>query len=348
MDTNGIMNSKIKDSDIKISFIVAVFNIEVFVSECIESLIHQTYRNIEIILIDDGSTDNSGKICDQYASKDSRVRTIHQKNMGLSEARNTGMRNATGDYIGFVDGDDIVSLECARIAVETLKRSPCDILFWKYKQFIEAKQCYDNQTSVRDYRRVNPPKCLEELLLQNLNEEVWNGIYKKIIAVTEKFPAKKQNEDVFWKYRVILKANDIGFISDQLYFYRIRPGSITQSPFSWKRFDSLEGRYRRTKDIIENYPELKATALSEIYAEAMFLYSDVVSSLHGEERKLGLKRINYYLDKLPFRFSEILFNDKISKMRKVTLVLSKISFAATSRLKVFILKRLGRDVFGTH
>lgn len=148
MDTNGIMNSKIKDSDIKISFIVAVFNIEVFVSECIESLTHQTYRNIEIILIDDGSTDNSGKICDQYASKDSRVRTIHQKNMGLSEARNTGMRNATGDYIGFVDGDDIVSLECARIAVETLKRSPCDILFWKYKQFIEAKQCYDNQTSV--------------------------------------------------------------------------------------------------------------------------------------------------------------------------------------------------------
>ena len=258
------------------------------------------------------------------------------------------MRNATGEYIGFVDGDDIVSLECARIAVETLKRSPCDILFWKYKQFIEAKQCYDNQTSVRDYRRVNSPKCLEELLLHNLNEEVWNGIYKKTIAVTEKFPAKKQNEDVFWKYRVILKANDIGFISDQLYFYRIRPGSITQSPFSWKRFDSLEGRYIRTKNIIENYPELKATALSEIYAEAMFLYSDVVSSLHGEERKLGLKRINYYLDKLPFRFSEILFSDKISKMRKVTLVLSKISFAATSRLKVFILKRLGRDVFGTH
>ncbi|WP_202982672.1 glycosyltransferase [Sharpea azabuensis] len=86
----GIINSILKDSDVKISFIVAVFNIEVFVSECIESLIHQTYKNIEIILIDDGSTDNSGKICNQYASKDSRVRTIHQKNMGLSEARNTG------------------------------------------------------------------------------------------------------------------------------------------------------------------------------------------------------------------------------------------------------------------
>lgn len=145
-----------------------------------------------------------------------------------------------------------------------------------------------------------------------------------------------------------MKANDIGLISDQFYFYRIRPGSITQSSFSWKCFDLLEGRYRRTKDIIENYPELKATALNEIYAEAMFLYSDVVSSSHGEERKLGLKRINYYLDKLPFKFSEILFNDKISKMRKVTLVLSKISFTATSMLKVFILKRLGRNVFGTH
>lgn len=152
----------------------------------------------------------------------------------------------------------------------------------------------------------------------------------------------------FWKYRVILKANDIGFISDQLYFYWIRPGSITQSLFSWKCFDSLEGRYRRTKDIIENYAELKATALSEIYAEAMFLYSDVLSNLHGEERKLGLKRINYYLDKLPLRFSEILFNNKISKMRKVTLILSKISFSTTSMLKVIILKRLGRDVFGTH
>ncbi len=80
----------------------------------------------------------------------------------------------------------------------------------------------------------------------------------------------------------------------------------------------------------------------------MFLYSDVLSNLHGEERKLGLKRINYYLDKLPLRFSEILFNNKISKMRKVTLILSKISFSTTSMLKVIILKRLGRDVFGTH
>ena len=80
----------------------------------------------------------------------------------------------------------------------------------------------------------------------------------------------------------------------------------------------------------------------------MAFIDDVVSSSHGEERKLGLKRINYYLDKLPFKFSEILFNDKISKMRKVTLVLSKISFTATSMLKVFILKRLGRNVFGTH
>ena len=79
----------------------------------------------------------------------------------------------------------------------------------------------------------------------------------------------------------------------------------------------------------------------------MFLYNDVITSLHGKDRKLGLKRINYYLDKLPFKFSEILFNNKISKMRKITLVLSKISFPVTSMLKVFILKRLGRDVFGT-
>ena len=92
--------------------------------------------------------------------------------MGFSESRNTEMRNAIGDYIRFVDGTDIVSLECARIAVETLKRNPCDILFWKYKQCIEVNQCYENQTSVRDYRRVNLPKCLEELLLHNLNEEV--------------------------------------------------------------------------------------------------------------------------------------------------------------------------------
>lgn len=348
MDKDNIMNSETKNSDIKISFVVAVFNVESFIGECIESLIHQTYKNIEILLVDDGSTDNSGKICDQYAKKDIRIHTIHQKNMGISEARNTGMRNATGDYIEFVDGDDIIALKCAQIAVETLKSKSCDILFWKYKQFIEANQCYDDETVTRDDRTVSRVKCLEELLLHNLNEEVWNGIYKKTIVANVKFPANKQNEDVFWKYKAILNADNIVFISDRLYFYRTRPGSITQSPFSWKCFDSLEGRYRRSKDIIEKYPELRVIALSEIYAEAMFLYSNVISNFHGKERELGLNKIDHYLDKLPFKFSEILFNDKISKMRKGTLVLSKISFKTTSMLKVFILKRLGRDVFGTH
>lgn len=330
-----IINEKKKN--IKVSIIVPVYNIQEYVDDCVESLIHQTYKNIEIILVDDGSTDNSGAICDSYKEKDNRIQVIHQENGGLSQARNIGISLATGDYVVFVDGDDIVSLELVRIAVSLIEKNECNILFWKYAKFLDTAPIFNNDDVILNDRVVSVIDCLERLILHKMNEAVWNGIYSRNIIIDEKFPVNKQNEDVFWKYKIIMKGINITCIDNLLYFYRIRSGSIVHSPFSWKKFDSLEGRYNRAKDIIYNYSELKSIVICEVYVAAMFLYYDAYVNLKGNEKKLALKKINNYLKKLPLKLSDIFRNSKISKIRKINLLISKISFKYASLLKMLLL-----------
>lgn len=332
--------------EMKVSIIVPVYNIQDYIGDCIESLINQTYKNIEIILVDDGSTDNSGIICDTYKQKDDRIQVIHQKNKGLSEARNIGVTLASGDYVVFVDGDDIVSLQLVKIAVTAIKKNSSNIAFWKYEKFIDIAPLVNNDTVLND-RTVNVMECLEQLLLHQINEEVWNGIYSRNIIIDEKFPIGKQNEDVFWKYKVIMHAGEVEnivYIDNVLSFYRIRSGSITQSPFSWGKIDSLEGRYYRAKDIIANYKKLKPIAICELYAEAMFIYHDVYTNLKGNERKLAIVKIYGYLKEIPLRFTDIYSNSKISKAKKLNLILSKVSFKYASLLKVYLLKKKYRQV----
>lgn len=240
-----------------ISVIVPVYKVEEYLDECIASVAAQTYKNLEIILVDDGSPDNCPQMCDAWAEKDGRIRAIHKSNGGLSDARNTGLDVATGDYIAFVDSDDYIKPDMmeklfAAISEQNADIAACGIL-----------NCEgDRQVTwgCRDFSGTS-----EQVLAMLYNDAAypvaaWNKLYRRICWKTLRFPVGKTCEDAFTTYRLVHDANRIVMISEALYCYRIRPGSIMTSTFSLKKMDEEEAWRCNYQFIEKHYPNLKKNA----------------------------------------------------------------------------------------
>lgn len=323
----------------KISIIIPVYNIETYIGKCIDSCLSQSYGDFELIIVDDGSTDGSGNLCDEYAQKDKRIRVLHQNNQGLSAARNNAINVAKGEYIVFVDGDDFISSNLLQISLNALKSSNSDIIFFSYRLWNESKVSSNSSSVVGNKNEViSNEKCLELLLQHKLGEMVWHGFYRRSTIGDIKFPVGKINEDVHWKYKIIQNAKRIMIISDCLYYYRVRSGSIMQSSFSWKRLDGLYGSYLRALEIGQEYPDLKVLAYSDVWSNCILFYGLVKKSFSGEEQLNGEKLILEYKRNLPLKIYEIIRELRISKMRKGALILCKISFRFSAWMMSVILK----------
>ena len=227
-----------------LSVIVPVYNVEPYLKQCIESIIHQTYTYLEIILVDDGSTDNSGTICDTYASQDSRIKVIHQHNGGLSAARNRGIDEATGDYIAFVDSDDFLDLTMYSVLVDALEQHQLDIIecnAFRYKSENNIKS-YKNDGELVIY---NHDEALKLSLCDGFTA-AWNKLYKRSVIDTVRFPIGRKFEDSATSYLIMHNAQKIGHIDTCLYYYRLNPNSITQTSFDAKsRWDFVLGYIER-------------------------------------------------------------------------------------------------------
>lgn len=215
-----------------ISIIVPVYNVEKYLSECIDSILAQTYENFELILVDDGSPDNSGKICDKYAEKDKRIKVIHKENGGVSSARNTGLDNAEGEYIAFVDSDDIVNERYLELMYEKLIETKANICFCKMKRFnttinIEIK---DDHSEMFDFRRKDRDDFLADFFAGKLDYSSCTALYKKSSIGNGRFNEKlKNNEDFLFTLNSILNCEKISLISNVLYNYRINDNSVTSN-----------------------------------------------------------------------------------------------------------------------
>lgn len=322
-----------ENNDKKVSIIIPVYNIEPYIGECIESCLRQTYNDFEMILINDGSTDSSGKICDEYAQKDKRIHVIHQENQGLSEARNNGMEIAKGEYIFFVDGDDAITDNALSVSIDSAEKYNSDIVYFQFQRWNGETIFSDHEEWKNHELLLNSEECLELLLQRKMCEMVWHGLYRKSVIDGIKFPVGKINEDVYWKYKIIHKAKCIKLISDNLYLYRMRSDSIMNQTFSWKNFDCLDGAYSRALEISWNYPSLKVLAYSEVWASCISYYYQVMKNFKGKEQKKAIRKILNYKKNLPIKFREILKDRKISKERKITLLICKISIKLSSFLK---------------
>lgn len=243
----------------KISVIIPVYMVEKYLNECVESVTGQTYSNLEIILVDDGSKDNCPLICDEWANRDSRIKVIHKENGGLSDARNAGIEKATGDYIAFVDSDDWIKEDMYAKMLDALQKENADFCA------CNITSCYDDHTvswGASAYTVGDSQKILA-MLYDNTKFPVaaWNKLYKRDCWNTIRFPKGKLCEDAFTTYLLVHNAGKIVQIIDPLYCYRIRPQSIMTSSFSKKKMDEEEA-WRQNYDFVKtHYPSLRKKAL---------------------------------------------------------------------------------------
>lgn len=222
-----------------ISIIVPVYNVEKYINKCLQSILNQTYSNLEIILIDDGSTDKSGEICEQYAQKDNRIAVIHKKNGGLSDARNYGIRNATGTWILFVDSDDFIRADSCELLLETAKKSCADIVIGSEKKFIDENKIGDLYKHGQEYN-MDSEEAIAKYFYRKISGYACGKLIKKEIVQMFPFPKGKTFEDTFVVYRYLDNANIIISLKDELYFYRQRKGSIVNSKFSERQLTIIE------------------------------------------------------------------------------------------------------------
>jgi len=243
--------------NVLVSIIVPIYKVENYLEKCLESIITQTYKNLQIILIDDGSPDGCGKICDEYAIKDPRIIVIHQKNKGLSAARNVGFEKVQGKYIGFVDSDDYIAEDMYESLVNAIEKYDTDISmcsYYKVENNIVAKAEYPE---IKD-RVYSKNEALKELLLDHkIQNYVWNKLYKRDLFANIKFPDGKEFEDIATIFYVFERINSIVKISQTKYFYVMRPESIVNDLTRKTINNYLEFNIKRYLYIDKKYPNLK-------------------------------------------------------------------------------------------
>ena len=249
-----------KAHDCLVSVIIPVFNEIQFLNEALESVLNQSYKRLEIIIIDDGSTDGSGEICDEYSLIDNRIRVIHQTNAGLSAARNIGLDIAKGDFIAFIDSDDAYHFRFIEIMVNTAVREKADIVVCKYSVHHTMKKMdiskFERTKMDRGGGVYNRIECINSLVDGDIDSFAWNKLYRRELWNNIRFPYGRVYEDFATTYKVINNSTILCTVDQPLYYYRKHEGSITGS-FSQK---NVEDRIIAGSEFIsfieENVPEI--------------------------------------------------------------------------------------------
>ena len=257
-----------------ISVIVPVYNIEKYVKPCLDSILASSYQNYELILVDDGSTDNSGAICDDYSQKYERIRVLHKSNGGLSDARNAGLQVATGEYVLFIDGDDIIHPSMIQVLFDAIKSNDYDI-----SMVYGAKVCEEEYQGLMN-RVVDENTPMFEVTQEDFHKRLfdissiqyqvaWNKLYKKSLISGMSF-IDVISEDIEWNNRVCLRLHKAIVVEAELYFYLQRAGSIMHSSISRKSIGRINTFMFCLKSIPNNLPAYRASCMTTMYS-VMFL-----------------------------------------------------------------------------
>lgn len=245
-----------------ISIIVPVYKVEKYLKRCIDSILNQTYHNIEIILVDDGSPDNCGAICDGYQNIDSRVKAIHKENGGLSDARNAAIPLTQGEYIIFIDSDDWVSMYYVEHLYKAVSMCQADLgISWFENVFDEKALQSKPEIELVQYRCLTDKECLKKLLYQDgVETSAWGKIYKRELVEQLRYPVGKLYEDIPVIYQVIKKSNKIAVISNVDYYYFQRLDSIQYQHFNLQKLDGVLHCRQLVENVKHDYPELSTAA----------------------------------------------------------------------------------------
>lgn len=307
-----------------ISIIVPVYNVEKYLNKCIDSIINQSYKNIEIILVNDGSKDNSSKICDNYINVDNRIKVFHKTNGGLSSARNCGINNSSGEYITFIDSDDNIETYYVEYLYSLIKKYKTKMSIAAYTVISKKRKKNIGKGYIEEL--LTTENALSRLLCENgFTVSACAKLYKKSLFNNIKFPEGKLCEDNETTYKLIMKCKEIAYGNKSIYNYYKRDNSIMTSNFNLKKLDLIELTDIMCKDIISKYPNLINETNKRIFNSRFsilrqMIYIDNKSILKIEKEKE--KIIKFLLKNKKI----ILSNEKSSIKDKIAIFSLSISY----------------------
>lgn len=239
----------------KISIIIAAYNVEKYIEKCLQSIVSQTYDDLEIIVVNDGSTDQTLELVNSISSKDDRIIIIDKPNGGLSSARNAGLNRASGEYLGFIDGDDYIHCDMYKILLEEIHKQNCEIsmcaVLKVYSNYSE------NDCLIENSKVLSKKEALQALIEERyIKHYAWNKLYKATLFQGIRFPEGKLYEDIFTTYKLIARAERIAYTNKIGYYYVQRQGSILRSRFDLRKLDCIQA-FQEFKEYVEtSFPEL--------------------------------------------------------------------------------------------
>ena len=318
-----------------ISVIIPVYNVEAYLKKCVDSVLQQIYSDIEVILVDDGSTDGSGAICDEYALQDARVKVIHKENGGLSDARNQGMEVACGDIISFIDSDDYISPYFLEILCEAMEEGNCDVAaLKKCCDFWDGEDCVElaKAKNVKNVEYCSAYEAVERMFYMDIETGAQFKLYKRHTLNGVKFPIGYYYEDVATTYKTFLNGNKAAIVDADIYAYRKRQDSICRQAFSEKKLSALKIFDEILSDRRIREAGLMRAAKARVYAMLFSVFLQIPKN-EGEIRKKVWKK----LTKVRF---DVLFDNsgKMRRKNKIAAILSLCGLEITH----FLGKRYGQ------
>ena len=321
----------------EVSIIVPVYQVEKYISQCIESVLNQTFKDFELILIDDGSKDNSGIICDSYAAKDDRIAVIHTNNNGAATARNIGLQRASGRYIAFLDGDDYLAENMIERLYGEIENSEYDVVVSDFLNILPDEK--DNFSLQLKEKTVSGREVLEHLK----NEKnygvwtiVWNKIYKREVLKNIRFPDGKYFEDEFFSDKLYLNSNKIHIIPDVLCYHRVLASSTMNTQRTENYLDLIDA----LKERMEIYLELEYSE-AEIYKVLIYLLEPYTRCARAKFSGKNRQRMQKS-EKFIKATSKKLIKGKLPLLKKASLVLIGLFPDLTYRAAMRFRNRLER------
>ena len=295
-----------------ISVIVPIYNVKDYLERCVNSIINQTYRKLEIILVDDGSTDGSAEICDCFAQKDNRVIVIHKENGGAASARNCGLDIATGEFVGFVDSDDYIAYDMYEHLLKYMNKNvditSCGTVYIG-KTNMNSVRCKAKSLCV-----MNRERALEELMLHRLLcFSSCDKLFRYSILKDVRYISGKVCEDLPFIYELINKCNNVVNIGEAKYFYQYRENSVSRMPFTNKRLDYVLFTRDMYRDVCVNNPKLMKAAEYRYIINIISIINQIESSSNKQKYINECKRLKSVIRNMIFR---ILNNSYFNKMEK--------------------------------
>lgn len=278
-----------------VSIIIPIYNVERYLDRCIASVANQTYQDIQIILVDDGSTDSSPAICDSWAHKDTRITVVHQVNGGVSAARNRGLDVATGEYILWVDSDDYIAPETIGIMMCTAAQTDVDMVICDFKKGTDDHYVFKTASTIA-CEQIDKVSALNRIYADSHSAlryaAPWAKLAKRGIYHDIRYPDGKIFEDIYTTHKLICRCERIAVLDIPLFYYFQRPDSIMNATFSMKKLDYLQALVERIAFFKEcSFDELESIAFDELLHSLIWEYSRTRDLLHSEEGMAYIKQL---------------------------------------------------------